>query len=64
MVAEPKIIVGKSIVVISAAVIACIGATCPCRPELYKCHLTSMMVSIGSIVAVLVYFNGMRIRSH
>jgi hypothetical protein len=37
---------------------------CPCRPEVFKCHLTQIYGALAIVVLVIVSFNGYRIRSY
>jgi len=41
-----------------------VAVTCPCKPELYSCHLSEMYAGVAVLVLVLVYFNGLRVDSY
>jgi hypothetical protein len=46
-----------------AAYLLYIAITCPCN-KLYSCHLTQLYLTLLAFVAVLIYFNGLRVRSY
>lgn len=59
---DTEILLGKVAMCSVLAYMLYIGATCPCKP-LYKCHLSEMYVAVGAVVAILVYFNGLSVKS-
>lgn len=61
---EAEVIVGKVFSVAALIYLFYIMVTCPCRPQLYKCHLTSIYVSLAILVLVIIYFNGLRFTSY
>jgi hypothetical protein len=61
---EDQVVIAKLISVAVLLYLLYIMASCPCRPELYKCHLTNIYVSIAILLAVLLYFNGLRFTSY
>lgn len=62
--AGAEIFVAKSIVAAALAYSLYVGITCPCKPELYSCHLSEMYAALAVVVVVMVYFNGLRLRSY
>lgn len=58
---ERAITVYKIIAFIALQYLAFIAVTCPCRPELYRCHITQMYVALAVVIAIVVRFNGMRV---
>ena len=61
---EQNVQISKVITSVTLAYLAYIAAICPCRPEVYKCHLTHFYVGIFIVVANLFFFNGPRITSY
>lgn len=57
-------LVSRLVVVGAAGTLAYIGATCPCKPNLYSCHLSHMYVSLLVVLAVLIWHNGSRVQSY
>ncbi len=55
---------GKSVVAVALVYALYIGVTCPCKPELYSCHLSEMYLALAVVVAVMVFFNGSHLRSY
>jgi hypothetical protein len=51
----------KIIAFIALQYLAFIAATCPCRPELYRCHITQMYIALAVVIAIIVRFNGARV---
>jgi len=58
------IMIGKSLVAASSLYLLYIGVTCPCAPELYSCHLMEVYIAVAVIIAVFIYFNGLRVMSY
>ena len=46
-----------------AAYLVYIGITCPCG-ILFSCHLTQLYLAIVGLIAVLIYFNGLRFTNY
>lgn len=61
---EWEISMAKLIMVLASSYVLYIGATCPCRPNIYSCHLRELYIALACIVTVLVYFNGARVHSY
>ena len=61
---ETNILMGKGVVAAASLYLLYIGVTCPCAPELYSCHLTQLYLAVIIIVAVMIYFNGLRFQSY
>lgn len=59
-----KITIAKGVVAAASLYVLYIGVTCPCKPQLYSCHLSELYVALAVIVAVLFYFNGLRVLSY
>jgi hypothetical protein len=62
--AGTRILVAKSVVAVALVYALYIGVTCPCKPELYSCHLSEMYLALAVVVAVMVFFNGSHLRSY
>lgn len=60
----PCIRVAKALSALTLAYLMYTMVLCPCEPELYKCHLTQIYGAIAVLVAIIVYFNGCRMRSY
>lgn len=58
-----EITLGKAIFGGAAAYLLYVGVTCPCKPALYSCHLTQLYIAVAVLLAVIVYFNGCRLKS-
>ena len=56
--------VGIVVVAVALVYALYIGVTCPCKPELYSCHLSEMYLALAVVVAVMVFFNGSNLRSY
>ena len=54
----------QGLAAVAAAYVLYICATCPCRPNLYSCHLTQLYAALGVILAIIVYYNGFQIISY
>ncbi len=61
---ENQVIIAKGISAGILIYLFYIMVTCPCRPELYKCHLTNIYLSLLALLLVVVYFNGLRVISY
>jgi len=61
---EKDVLVSKTITSLVLMYLAYIAMFCPCRPELYKCHLTHFYLGLSVVVANLVFYNGFRILSY
>lgn len=61
---ERSISAYKIIMFIALQYLAYIAVTCPCRPELYKCHITQMYAAIALVIAIIVRFNGTRLMNY
>lgn len=55
-----QILAGKLVMSTILLYMLYIAITCPCKP-LYDCHIRELYISVGLVVAVLVYFNGLRL---
>jgi hypothetical protein len=54
---------GKLLAGAFAAYLLYIAITCPCK-QLYSCHLSQLYLTLVGFVAVLIYFNGLRVMSY
>lgn len=55
--------VGKLVFSGLAAYLVYIGITCPCD-ILFSCHLTQLYLVIVALIAVMIYFNGLKFTSY
>ena len=55
------IFAAKSVAASALLYLLYIVITCPCKPALYSCHLTSVYTAIAVLVAVVAYYNGTRV---
>jgi hypothetical protein len=62
--ADARILLAKTIVAVALGYALYVGITCPCKPELYSCHLSEMYLALAVVVVVIVYFNGTHVRSY
>lgn len=58
-----SIALSKFITALASLYLLYIAITCPCDP-LYKCHLGEMYLALGIVVANLVFWNGLHLRSN
>ena len=61
---DTKVLIGKGISAAALAYVLYIAVTCPCKPELYKCHLTQIYIALSIFLAVVIYFNGFRFTNY
>ena len=61
---ECSILVAKTILGLTLLSMLYVAVTCPCKPQLYSCHLGEMYIGVGVIISVLFYFNGFRVKSY
>lgn len=53
----------KTLSVVALLYLLYVSITCPCRPAVGSCHLTSQYVALAVVVGVLVFYNGSRVKS-
>lgn len=58
------ILIAKIIAGTALTYLLYISITCPCRPSLYSCHLTSIHVALIVFWLTVFYFNGLRFFSY
>ncbi len=61
--AECDILIAKTIASGALMFLLYIAVTCPCRPALYSCHLSSVYAALFTVLLVIVYYNGARVRT-
>ena len=61
---ERSITAYKIIMFLALQYLAYIAVTCPCRPELYKCHITQMYAALALVIAIIVRFNGTHLTNY
>lgn len=59
-----QICVAKTFSVLLTGYLMYIMAFCPCKPQVYKCHLTQIYSAIAALVLIIMFFNGTHIRSY
>jgi hypothetical protein len=55
--------IGRIVASLLAAYLLYIAITCPCK-QIYSCHLSQLYLTLLGFVAVLIYFNGLRVVSY
>jgi hypothetical protein len=61
---EQRVLASKAVILIALGYMAILVGKCPCRPELFKCHLTQLFLSMAFIVAVIMSYNGLRVMNY
>ena len=57
------ILASKTIAASALVYLLYIAVTCPCKPALYSCHLSSVYMALAVVVAVIIYYNGLRFKT-
>jgi hypothetical protein len=61
---EHRVVASKLIVDVMLLYLLYIMHNCPCRPEVWKCHLTNIYGALAVIVLVIISYNGTHILSY